>query len=160
MVNASLMLLKDSTVGWIEKLRLCVRRHEELGNGGKRIKHLEPLVNQILILTTTLAWEAKLRVRMTLMVMAESPFLWHWAILLVWNCCSVFPFPSFSLSPVLAPEGQFRDRPSLLMQFLTTASSCSTGRSCEKNIFLLFSLSFSPPCFPYRENKVHYASCK
>lgn len=48
---------------------------------------------------------------------------------------SVLSFP-LQLFPLLAPEGQFRGKPRLLMQFLTAARSCSTVGSREKkNIF-------------------------
>lgn len=63
MANASLMFLKDSTVGQIKKCIYFVcesMKKCELGNGKKMIKYLELLVNQILILTIILAWGAQL----------------------------------------------------------------------------------------------------
>lgn len=118
----------------------------ELGNGKKRIKHLELVVNQIFIHSTTVAWEAKLN---DFMVEADS----HSPFCGVGQSCScgiaaqLFPssavsFP-FQLAP-LVPEEQFRGKPSLLMQFLTAARSCSTGGWCENFLFVCSFLSFFP----------------
>lgn len=121
-------------------------------NGKKRVKNTVLSLNWSLIPTTTLTWKAKL---------SESDIndSW-WQVHLFYSVeqvssCSI---AAQLLFPLLAPEGQFRGRPTLMMTtFLTAARSCNIGGLCENNIFFLFSFS-PPPIFPFQENKVHCAS--